>query len=146
MVNDVETPASSLVVTASSSNPTLVPDTNILLGGNGTNRALVITPATNQFGVSTITLSVSDGQANTTTFVTLTVNPVNDLPTIAAIADQTTAEDTPTAPIALTVADLETSAASLSLTASSSNPALISNFTFGGSGANRTLVITPAPN
>ena len=145
-VNDVDSPLNALVVTATSSNPTLVPDANILLGGNGTNRALIITPLPNQFGVSTITVTASDGQASSTALFVLTVNPVNDLPTIAPVADQTTSEDTPTAPIALTVGDVETPAASLNLSASSSNPALVSTLTLGGSGANRTLVITPAPN
>src|SRR5690606_11310687 len=39
-VGDAETPAGDLVVTASSSNTTLVPVANIVIGGSGANRTL----------------------------------------------------------------------------------------------------------
>ena len=60
-VNDAETPAASLSVTAASSNITLVPIANVVLGGSGTNRSVQVTPAANQTGSTTITLTVSDG-------------------------------------------------------------------------------------
>ncbi len=75
-VQDAQTPASSLVVTPTSSNPTLVPNTGMVLGGSGTNRTITITPAAGQTGNSTIALTVCDtGLCATTTFV-LTVNPL----------------------------------------------------------------------
>ena len=69
-------------------------------------------------------------------------------PTISAISNQTTPEDTPLGPIAFTIGDAETAAGSLSVTAGSSNPSLldVTNIVFGGSGANRTLTLTPAAN
>ena len=78
----------------------------------------------------------------------LTVSAVNDAPTITTIANQTTPEDTPTAALAFTVGDVETAAASLTVTASSSNTTLIpnANLVLGGSGANRTITVTPAAN
>ena len=44
--------------------------------------------------------------------------------------------------------DVETAAGSLALTGSSSNPTLVPNtaIVFGGSGANRTITVTPASN
>jgi Metallo-peptidase family M12B Reprolysin-like/Bacterial Ig domain len=73
----------------------------------------------------------------------------NTAPTISGIANRTTTEDTPTPGIFLTVGDAQTPAASLTLAAASSNTAVVANtaaaFTFGGSGANRTLVVTPQP-
>lgn len=60
-VADAETAAGSLVVTATSSNLTLVPNANIVLGGTGANRTLAITPAPNQVGATVITVTVSDG-------------------------------------------------------------------------------------
>ncbi|RKS21851.1 gliding motility-associated-like protein [Flavobacterium endophyticum] len=74
-VADVETAAVNLTVTRSSSNTTLVPVSNIVLGGTGTNRTVTVTPAANQHGTATITLTVTDqlGATATTTF-TLTVN------------------------------------------------------------------------
>lgn len=78
----------------------------------------------------------------------ITVKAVNDLPTLEEIDEQTTAEDTPTAPIAITVGDLETPADSLKLTAKSSDTKLIpaKNIVFGGTGEDRTMIITPAAN
>src|SRR5439155_1744939 len=103
-IDDVETPADSLLLTASSSNPVLVPVTNIVFSGTGTDRAVTILPATNQFGSATITIAVHDGNGATAsdTFV-LTVNSVNDLPTISIIGDQVTNEDTPISALPFTI-------------------------------------------
>ncbi|MCY2976634.1 MAG: Ig-like domain-containing protein [Planctomycetota bacterium] len=68
-------------------------------------------------------------------------------PTISNIGDQTTAFQTPTAAIPVTVFDAETALNDLVLSVtSSSNTALVpvANVTFGGTGGNRTLVVTPA--
>lgn len=81
-VGDLQTAAGSLVVTASSSNSTLVPVSNIVLGGSGANRTVTITPAANLVGASTITLTVTDegGLTATDTFL-LTVSTANNSPT-----------------------------------------------------------------
>ena len=47
-IGDVETPANMLVVTASSSNPSLVADNAIVTGGSGTERTVQITPVVGQ--------------------------------------------------------------------------------------------------
>src|SRR5205814_1409225 len=59
-VNDAETAATNLVVSCSSSNPALVPNGNIAMSGSGSNRTMAITPATNQNGTATITITVAD--------------------------------------------------------------------------------------
>src|ERR1700694_5288619 len=41
---------------------TLVPNGNIVFGGSGSNRTVTITPATNQFGSATITVTASDAR------------------------------------------------------------------------------------
>jgi hypothetical protein len=72
----------------------------------------------------------------------------NTAPSLAAISNQTVAYQTATAPLAVTIGDTETVPGNLVVTAVSSNSALIPNdsshLTFGGSGANRTLTVTPA--
>jgi hypothetical protein len=56
------------------------------------------------------------------------------------------AEDATSSAIAITIGDAETAASALVLTAAGSNPVLTppTAFSLGGSGANRTLVISPA--
>src|SRR5262249_45272617 len=111
--------------------------------------SLSYTPVANANGSSTITVTITDdGNQTTTRTFTVVVTAVNDLPTITAIAPQTTNEDTPTAPIAFTVDDVETPAAALTVTATSSNTTLVpdANIALGGSGASRTIALTPALN
>nr|WP_255570353.1 Ig-like domain-containing protein [Cohnella sp. CFH 77786] len=149
-VGDAETAPGSLSVTATSSNTTLVPNNgaNLTLGGSGANRTLTVTPAANQSGTATITVTVSDGNGGTAqdTFV-LTVN---GKPSISNITDQAINKNTATSALSFTVGDAETAPGSLSVTATSSNTALVpnneSNLTLGGSGADRTLKVTPAAN
>ena len=147
-VGDAGTPAGNLTVTGSSSNTALVPNGNIAFGGSGGNRTVTVTPAPDRSGTATITVTVSDGAATTTDTFVVTVNAVNDTPTISNITDQTTSEDTSTGNIAFTVGDIETSVGSLTVTGSSSNTALVpnANIAFGGSGANRTVQAAPAAN
>ena len=79
-VGDAQTP-NSLVVTATSSNTTLVPNANITFPDTtGTGRSLSITPAANQNGSATITVTVSDGSLTASDTFALTVNAVNDAP------------------------------------------------------------------
>ena len=145
-VGDVETAASSLTVTATSDNQALIPDANLALGGSGANRTLTLTPLADQSGTATITVTVTDGDGGSTsdTFVQ-TVTSVNDAPTLSDILDQSTPEDTVEGPLNFTVGDVETAASSLTVTATSDNQALIpdANLALGGSGANRTLTLTP---
>ena len=69
-VGDVETPAASLILTGTSSNTALVPNTNIVFGGSSSNRTVTVTPASNQVGTTTITLTVNDGtDTSTDTFL-----------------------------------------------------------------------------
>ncbi len=77
-VGDVDDPtATTLTVTGSSNNATLVPAAGIVFGGSGTARTVTVTPAANQSGSATITVTTTDagGLSATDTFV-LTVNAV----------------------------------------------------------------------
>src|SRR5262249_7429141 len=70
----------------------------------------------------------------------------NTPPTISNIPNQSIFQDHSTGPIAFTVGDAEVAAANLQLSAASSNQGLVpnGNIVFGGSGANRTVTVTPA--
>jgi gliding motility-associated-like protein len=148
-IGDPDTALEDLVVSASSSDKTLIPDANIALFGTGISRTVTITPASNQTGVSTITLSVRDDVATVSTTFQVTVVEANDPPIISPVGPQTTSENVATVPIPFKVSDLETVATDLTVTASSSNVTLVpnaaANLTLAGSGEDRTIVITPAP-
>lgn len=145
MVRDLESTPGSLVVTGASSNPNLVPVSNLVFGGSGSNRTVNITPAPDRFGTATITVLVRDASATNAATFLLTVNSVNDLPTISSITNRTVNEDVATN-LSFTIGDQETGAGSLILRATSSNPTLISTFSFDGTGSNRTIRLTPATN
>lgn len=70
----------------------------------------------------------------------------NNPPTISGIGRQNTAAGVPTGPIAFTIGDVETPAAALTVTGASSDQSLVpdANIIIAGTGANRTVTITPA--
>lgn len=74
--------------------------------------------------------------------------PPNIPPTISSIADQTINRNTSTGSLNFTVGDAETLPSALTVTGSSSNTGLVpnANIVFGGSGANRTVTVTPLNN
>lgn len=77
--------------------------------------------------------------------VNLRFVPPNTPPTISAIGNVSIVANSSTSPLSFTVSDLETSATSLSVSATSGNSALlpVEKIAFGGSGANRTVTVTP---
>src|SRR5690606_12072166 len=79
-IADSETAAASLSVTATSSNPALVPPANVIISGSGASRSLLILPAAGQAGDATITVTVSDGINFTTTTFVVSVSPPPSLP------------------------------------------------------------------
>ncbi|MGI9456688.1 MAG: cadherin-like domain-containing protein, partial [Aeoliella sp.] len=76
----------------------------------------------------------------------IVVLPMDDAPTINPVSDQIGVEDTVLGPIALVVGDVDTPVASLIVSATSNNQTVVpdGNLLIGGSGANRTLTVTPA--
>lgn len=70
-VSDPETPLNNLTVTVSSSNTSLIPNSNIVLQGAAGNRTINITPVAGQIGNTSITVTVDDnsGGVVSSTFV-----------------------------------------------------------------------------
>jgi hypothetical protein len=145
-VLDAEDPATSLTVNATSSNPSIISPTNIMLSGNGASRSVNVTAGA-QSGSSAITVWVIDtgAKSNSTTF-SVTALPANLPPMISTLPPTNTLVDLGTPPIAFAVADPETPATDLTVSGVSANPILLpdSNIVFGGSGSNRTVTLTPA--
>lgn len=91
---------------------------------------------------STAVLSETDETDNvyTKTFV------VNALPTISPISNLQIQEDATNVAVPFTVADSETPAGNIAVSAITDNPALLPLINLGGSLGNRTLSFTPAAN
>ena len=148
-VGDLQTATGDLVVTATSSDTTIVPNASIVLSGSGVDRTLTITPPPSVSGATvTITLTVSDGEFEVSDTFELTINEINDPPTITEIDDQVINEDSKTGALEFTIGDLETAPDDLIVTATSSDQVLIpeANITFAGSGTDRTVTIQPTAN
>jgi hypothetical protein len=149
VISDLESAPGSLIVTASSSDPALIPASGLSLAGTNGDRALWIQPATNRTGSATITVTVADaaGGTNRAQFQ-LTVTPVDDPLVVLAPPAQATLEDTPTPPLAFTLWDPDSPVTGIGVRALSSNPALVplSGIQLGGTGSNRTIQLFPATN
>jgi hypothetical protein len=149
VVADPDTPVTSLTLSATSSNPSLAPVSNIVFGGLDSNRTVQITPVVGQTGAATIGITVDDGAGHTaqTSFL-LTVLAPPQPPVIGSVNDQMVLMNSSTAFIPFTIGDPDTPVGSLTLSGSSSSSSLVptANIVFGGSGANRTVRVSPAAN
>lgn len=157
-INDVETSGPNLTLTKSSSNPALIPLDGIVFGGSGNTRSIIVTPATGKGGTGVVTITVTDGNGATDSATltlniaagqnpTITLNPTSQQVSVNGFSDL----------IQVTVSDAQTTnpdnlligyqAAGL---VTSDNPTLVpvssANIQFGGSGANRLMIIQPAAN
>jgi alpha-tubulin suppressor-like RCC1 family protein len=147
--------ANNVTITAMSSDNAILPYTNIVLCDSGTNACMLTTTvmrssdipieitSNTTYGMITITIQAIDSTGLTSSYA-LPLR-VNSAPTIAGLEDlsiMTNASDS----IAFSISDNETS--DLVLTKESSDLSLVSldNIVISGTGASRTLSITPTAN
>jgi Ca2+-binding RTX toxin-like protein len=71
LLSDADTPATSLTLSASSANTTLVPNANISFGGSGILRTITITTVAGKSGTAAVTVTVSDGGRSATVVITV---------------------------------------------------------------------------
>jgi hypothetical protein len=131
--NEIQT----LTVTATSSNPSLIPNPSITYTSPNGTGSLSFTPVAFASGSATITVTVNDGSTSNNTvsrLFTVLVNQVNQPPSISTFTNRIMAVSTTTPAIPFTISDIETTASSLTLSAKSGNPVLVA----------RTVTITPA--
>jgi len=140
----------TLSVTATSSNPGLIPNPTVSYSSPGATGTLSLTPAANANGTATITVMVNDGQAANNTVIqtfTVVVNPVNDVPTLNAITSVNIPENAGQQTVGLT--GIGTGAANeadtLTVTATSSNPSLVLDVGVNYSSPNPTGSLTFTP-
>jgi hypothetical protein len=138
----------TLTVTAASGNTGLIPTPTVTYTSPNATGSLRFTPIASASGSATITVTVNDGGASNNIVsraFTVTVNKVNQSPTISVITNRVIAASTSTPAIPFSISDPETAASSLTVSGSSGNPTLVpvSGIVFGGNAGNRTVRITP---
>jgi hypothetical protein len=140
----------TLTVTASSSNTGLIPTPMVNYTSPNTTGSLTFTPVPTANGSATITVSVNDGGASnnivTRTF-TVTVNPVNQPPTLNALADMSINENATQQTVNLSgiTSGATNEVQTLTVTASSSNTGLILTPTVTYTSPNTTGTIRFTP-
>jgi dienelactone hydrolase len=149
-VEDPETPASALTVTARSSNEALLPASAIAISGGDGARTIDLAPRPGETGTATVTVTVDDGERTTATSFVLGVAEAlagNTSPVLQALPDEAIPAGSTLGPRTLVVKDAESAEPSLVLSAASSDTGLVpaSAIVFGGQGWGRTLTVTPAP-
>jgi len=150
----------SLSITATSNNSSLIANPAITYTNGGTTASLSFTPAANLSGVASITVKVTDpgldGDFTTTgdngifeRMFTVTVNAVNDTPTLDQLGDITLSEDASEQTVNLTgISPGGGETQPLQVTATSDNSALIANpvVTYSGPSSTGAIRFTPAAN
>ncbi len=151
-IGDRETPVANLVLSADSSDEAVVPTSNIIFGGSGSNRTVTIMPLPDVWGPVTVSRTVTDndGASSTRSFV-LTVAAVNDPPTLDPIGDRTVDEDA--GPQLVTLTGITGGPANepqgaISITATSSDPTIVPHpaISYVVGSPTGTLTFAPATN
>ncbi|MDF1661152.1 MAG: lamin tail domain-containing protein, partial [Planctomycetota bacterium] len=136
----------TVTLMATSSDTAILP--NPVITGTGATRNLALSPSA--LGTATVTISVMDdgGTANggvnifARTFVVSVFAP-NQAPSFTMIQDRVMNEDTTGSLSVTNITATEATQTITSVTATSSNTAVLPNPTITGSGATRTLTLTP---
>jgi hypothetical protein len=144
----------TLTVTATSDNPTIIPNPQVTYTSANSTGSISFTPLPEKFGNVNIVVTVTDsGAAPGTNFVSQTfsvsVAPINDAPSMDAIPGGSTInEDEPTVLqlTGITAGPSETQ--TISITAVSSNPTLLPNPvpSYVSPSTNGSLALNPAGN
>lgn len=146
-LGDDSTTPGNLLVTATSSNTTLLLDSGLVPTNTNGNVSMTVTPNAGQTGTAIVTMTATDGDgASTVKTFTLTIN-ANNPPTFtpSTLADAGTTMNTAKS-VNFTVADDRTAAGSLVVNATSNNPTLLpnANIAVANVAGAITLTLTPA--
>ncbi len=110
-----------------------------------TDGSFAYTPAADYFGTDSFTYRAVSGAVTTNVAtVTITVAAVNDAPATFDIPDVTIDQDTSTLALGFTIADENPATVTLGGLSSDTTLVPLAGVVFGGSGAARTVTVTPA--
>jgi alpha-tubulin suppressor-like RCC1 family protein len=153
--NTLTCPTPSASMTIASQDTTLLPSGNIAQSLSGSSGGHVtcsvsLTPATNLSGTVALNISATDGQYTDTKSFNLTIDAVNDAPTISAISAQSTPEDQAKS-ISFTIADVDGALTcdTNRLSYTSGNSARVATtgaVTWSGTSGSCTANVTPVAN
>ena len=90
-IDDPDGDPSDIVISGALIDPTLA---TVAVTGSGATRTVTLTGEPNATGSTSLQVGYSDGVNTAIEFVPVTITPVNDAPTIGAIADVVTLQDT----------------------------------------------------
>ena len=112
---------------------------------------ITYTPNANAYGTETLRYKVTsdtDTNKSDTANITITLYPVNDLPIISSVSDQTINEDTSTSSLAVTISDVDDDVDDLDFEIYSGNQLLVSNpdIHVNRTGGDITFTISPIAN
>jgi hypothetical protein len=140
---DAETLVDNLVLSAHSSNPTLV--SSLVFGGSAGQRTLTVTPAAGQAGTTVITVRVKD-EGNKVTESSFRLNVFAN-PYLSRIFPQIVTSNQ-VATVNFTVFNLPGDPTAWQMTGVSSDQALVANanIQFSGTDSNRIVTVTPQPD
>ena len=143
----------TLVVSAVSSNPGLIPAPTVSYISPNATGSLTFTPVPYAYGSSTITVTVNDGGASNNIVsraFTVTVNSVNQAPTLNTLANLSINENAGPQGVSLSgiTSGATNEAQTLVVTTASSNPSLIPapTVSYISPNATGTLTLSPAAN
>ncbi len=141
-LEDSDTDVSELIVSAESSNLSLISNDRITLGGSGSNRNFTLAPFIGVTGSSEITISVFDGSNTTSDSFELVVRSIA-APSISPIADIVLDPSESVAVIDFSIGDNDTSIDDLTIGVESSNIGFVplESVSLTGSGNNRSLIV-----
>ena len=147
IAEDKETSKSKLQWTVTAINADLIAPEAISVRKTGLRRYLEITPKENAHGETDITVTVNDGIEEVSTTFKLTVNAVNDPPTISAVEPIEINEDQMVS-FTVTLTDIDTAPEELKITGNAANAELLpsDNITSTGTGFTRTVTLSPGAN
>jgi subtilisin-like proprotein convertase family protein len=142
-VTDSDSPLSSVEVSGTSSNTNIV--SGVTMSRDGANLFATLNLVSNANGNATITIKADEGTNHVSQSFVVTVVPVNDVPTLGPISDQTSIVNS-TVTLRLNVSDIDTDISQLTFTGATTNSDLVSSIRFSNDGTNVTATITLVPD
>ncbi len=125
-LTDVDTPFNMLVLTATSASQALIASSGIVAGTLSATTNVVLQPAADAHGATTLEFFLNDGEFTRSTTILLSVLPVNDPPMLSAPLTLTNKENQQTSAV-ISIIDVDKDYSGMLLSATSNNQSLFTD-------------------